>query len=227
MTIVPGEVLDPRALLAFREKLADAPDRLDTRTMRILLAEIDRLNAEIDRLSVQQLHADSHPAEDCPLTPRQVEILALTASGLSCKETAKRIGVRHQTVQKHRCLINARLGVHTSAASVSICLLRGWLSPADLRLPEPPKKGAPPSLRGATFPERAASLRDRPGEWDTVGVYGTAQSARQGASRIRRGHFAPFRPAGHWEARSLTDNSAHIVRARYIGPPAHTERTAS
>ncbi|MFJ6841423.1 LuxR C-terminal-related transcriptional regulator [Streptomyces griseoluteus] len=222
---MPAEALDPRALAQFRQKLADAPDRPNVRTLRTLLAEIDRLNGEIERLRTSQTLPAPPPVADCPLTRQQISIQVHAANGLTSRETAVRMGVSEQAMQKHKHRIYQRLGVHTSAAAVALCLTRGWLPYEELRLPELPRNTGP-SLRGV-YLERAARLRERRGEWDTVAVYGTAQSARQGASRIRRGHFAAFRPAGQWEAESFTDDSTHMVRARYIGPPVHTERTAS
>lgn len=65
----------------------------------------------------------------------------------------------------------------------------------------------------------AADLRERPGEWALVRIYGTdrtaAGSARSAAAVIARGHNAAYGPAGAFEAVTRTVDGEVRLYARY------------
>lgn len=64
----------------------------------------------------------------------------------------------------------------------------------------------------------AAELRDRPGEWARVRDGLNATYASVTATRIKKGVFKPFKPAGAFEAESRKHGDASAVWARYVGP---------
>lgn len=59
------------------------------------------------------------------LTPRQREILALTAQGLAAKQVARCLNISPKTVEQHKTRIFAKLGVPNQTAAVSIALQGG------------------------------------------------------------------------------------------------------
>jgi DNA-binding NarL/FixJ family response regulator len=69
------------------------------------------------------------PAGDMPLTPRQVEILKLLASGKSAKEAAYELGLSVKTVETHRAQIMERLGIRDVPRLVLYALRQGLISP--------------------------------------------------------------------------------------------------
>ncbi len=62
------------------------------------------------------------------LTPRELEVLALLADGLSNKEIAARLGISDQTVKFHVSAIYAKLGVRSRTAAVRRGLRRGLVA---------------------------------------------------------------------------------------------------
>jgi DNA-binding NarL/FixJ family response regulator len=67
-------------------------------------------------------HGVSAPAQ--PLTPREIEVIAMLAEGLGNKVIAGRLGISDHTVKSHVASIFAKLGVSTRAeAAVSAARL--------------------------------------------------------------------------------------------------------
>lgn len=60
-----------------------------------------------------------------PLTPRQVEVLRMIASGQATKEIAYALGVSVKTVETHRALLMERLGIHDIAGLVRYAVRTG------------------------------------------------------------------------------------------------------
>lgn len=59
------------------------------------------------------------------LTPREREIVAAMAEGLSGKGIAARLGVTRKTVENHKIRVFEKLGVRTQAHAVSVALATG------------------------------------------------------------------------------------------------------
>jgi DNA-binding NarL/FixJ family response regulator len=98
--------------------------------------EIDRvLRGEPPRISQLAQHsmagatgrssADAFTAVD-RLTPRQREVLALTAVGLTNREIGDRLGINWRTVQKMMEYVYRRLGVPNRTQAAMIWVLSGW-----------------------------------------------------------------------------------------------------
>lgn len=71
----------------------------------------------------------------------------------------------------------------------------------------------------------ADRLRTNPGQWGQVGEYRALYVAQSVAAAIRTGSLPAYQPAGSFEA-DVFANRANggnpVVRARYIGQPAHS-----
>lgn len=62
-----------------------------------------------------------------PLTPREIQVLSLVATGLSNEEIAGRLFVSKATAKTHMARIGAKLGIGDRAAMVAIGFRRGLL----------------------------------------------------------------------------------------------------
>ncbi len=58
------------------------------------------------------------------LSPRQQQIVALIARGLTNKEIASELGIAHTTAQKHQTNALLRLGVSSRAAAVYVAYVQ-------------------------------------------------------------------------------------------------------
>jgi DNA-binding NarL/FixJ family response regulator len=72
------------------------------------------------------------PAED-PLSPRELEVLALVATGHTNREAAASLFVSEATVKTHLLHVYAKLGVNDRAAAVAVAFERGLLTPGERR----------------------------------------------------------------------------------------------
>jgi DNA-binding CsgD family transcriptional regulator len=64
---------------------------------------------------------------DCPLTPREVEVLRLLREGLTAVEIADRLGIAPRTTRGHIEAIKTRLGAANATQAVAIGFERGLL----------------------------------------------------------------------------------------------------
>ena len=62
-----------------------------------------------------------------PLTKRELEVLQLTAEGLTNRTTGQRLGISHRTVQGHLANVYAKLNVSSRTEAVTEAVRRGWL----------------------------------------------------------------------------------------------------
>ncbi|MEJ2871227.1 LuxR family transcriptional regulator [Actinomycetospora sp. OC33-EN08] len=70
---------------------------------------------------------DPGPVDDCALSPREREVLALLADGLSNRDIGSRLFVSEKTAGRHVSNIFTKLGVHTRAQAARLAAERGWL----------------------------------------------------------------------------------------------------
>jgi DNA-binding NarL/FixJ family response regulator len=78
---------------------------------------------------VSTLPSPSAPAR-VALTPREVEILGLTASGLLTREIAVELGITLKSIENHKQRIFRKLDVQNQAHAVSIAIRHGLLAPS-------------------------------------------------------------------------------------------------
>jgi DNA-binding NarL/FixJ family response regulator len=75
----------------------------------------------------------SDRAQGRPLTPREAEILALVADGLSNKAIAAELGLRLHTVRNHVQNVLTKLGAHSKLEAVALATRAGLLAPPGRR----------------------------------------------------------------------------------------------
>jgi two-component system response regulator NreC len=63
------------------------------------------------------------------LTPREREVLALIARGLTNKEIAVELGISVKTVETHRTKLMEKLDLHTTAGLVRYAIAKGFVEP--------------------------------------------------------------------------------------------------
>lgn len=81
-----------------------------------------------DALAMPKQDAGSHPATDLDagdLTPREREVLAEIARGISNKQIARDLGIAEVTVKLHSRRILEKLGVRNRAAAAALAVARG------------------------------------------------------------------------------------------------------
>ena len=67
------------------------------------------------------------------LSPRQRDVIALVAEGLTSNAIAERLGVSPETVRTHLRNARLKLGASTKAQAVAIAMLRGEIQPTETR----------------------------------------------------------------------------------------------
>jgi DNA-binding NarL/FixJ family response regulator len=74
----------------------------------------------------------------CPLTPRELEVLASIAHGANTLQIANTLVLSEHTVHRHVAHILAKLAVSTRAAAVALAAQQGWLENHQLDGPDRP-----------------------------------------------------------------------------------------
>jgi two-component system response regulator DesR len=67
------------------------------------------------------------PAQTCPLTPRQLEVIALAADGLTMDQIGSRLYLSVDTVRTHSKDAMRRSGLHSTTGLVALALRQGWI----------------------------------------------------------------------------------------------------
>jgi DNA-binding CsgD family transcriptional regulator len=80
------------------------------------------------------------PGLDCPLSPRQHEVVTTLMCGLTYKQAAKRLGISPSTVRTHAHVAYERLAVANLSQACVLMIRHGWTDPGDLL---PDYHGAP------------------------------------------------------------------------------------
>jgi PAS domain S-box-containing protein len=75
--------------------------------------------------SCVEIPGPSHIAVVSPLTPRELQVLALVAEGHSTKKVAALLGISYKTADSHRSRIMEKLGVHETASLVRYAIRQG------------------------------------------------------------------------------------------------------
>jgi DNA-binding NarL/FixJ family response regulator len=105
--------------------MKNAPPHEIQHAVRTMLATGSYINAEVARLLLHRVETGTNDG----LTERQMEILALLASGLTSKEIAHRLGLSPKTVDVHRARIMERLDVRDVASLTRYAVRKGLIKP--------------------------------------------------------------------------------------------------
>lgn len=118
---------------------ADAPRPVEVTWRRLIdaaggTADVEQvpgwgvlLRADIPYDVTGQPPTDAPQPEPPPLTPREGEVLALVAQGLSDRDIADRLVVSPRTVEKHVGAVLRKTGAPSRTAAVMHALTHGWL----------------------------------------------------------------------------------------------------
>jgi DNA-binding NarL/FixJ family response regulator len=79
----------------------------------------DELDARIDAQEMGRLLANDAGPDDCPLSPREREVIRLLAAGLTNRSIAAELFLSEKTVARHLSNIFAKLGVSTRTAAAA------------------------------------------------------------------------------------------------------------
>jgi DNA-binding NarL/FixJ family response regulator len=95
---------------------------------RAAVATLTRLarQAQSEALSLAESFRPQGKAEH-PFSPREQEVLALTADGLTNKEIAYRLGISERTVQFHINSIFNKTTTNSRTEAVALALRNGWI----------------------------------------------------------------------------------------------------
>ncbi|MCW2917286.1 MAG: two component transcriptional regulator, LuxR family [Actinomycetia bacterium] len=91
------------------------------------LAQVIRQVYEGTRYIDPQLAADALAAEECPLTPRELETLRAAADGSPVSRIARGLGLSEGTVRNYLSAAVTKLGVDNRHAAVKAARDLGWL----------------------------------------------------------------------------------------------------
>ena len=117
--------------------VGDPPDRarlrseLERSAIQIVgefrtLASARAADVEADAIVLAEPQDAGEPVAE-PLTPREAEVLALVAEGLSNKAIADELGISDQTVKFHISSIAGKLGASSRTEAVRLAVRRGLL----------------------------------------------------------------------------------------------------
>jgi len=78
---------------------------------------------------------NTHASDDVQaISPRELEVLKLIASGLINKEIADRLNISLNTVLSHRKNITAKLGIKTVSGLIFYCISHGYIQADDIEI---------------------------------------------------------------------------------------------
>jgi len=94
---------------------------------RAAVSALARLAQQAKNEAISLAEALQPPPAEHPLSPRETEVLTLTAEGLTNKEIAYRLGISERTVQFHLNSIFNKSGAQSRTEAVALALKHGWI----------------------------------------------------------------------------------------------------
>lgn len=125
----PGQEWTPRT--PAEQHLLREGRRLD-RLRMLLLEEVGRLRQQQRRKPRAERVADASRTierlKDCPLSPRELDVIAAAAAGELPEETAARLVLAYQSITSHRQRAVSRLQARNVTHAVALCAAAGWIT---------------------------------------------------------------------------------------------------
>jgi putative nucleotidyltransferase with HDIG domain len=112
-----GEMIAPAQLLAVARSAGVTPAQL-----RAVVYDVS-----VPVVSAPVSEVASRPAAQCPLSPREVQVLRGLAQGRVYKQIASELGLSTSTVRSHLHNIYGKLGAGDRAQAVLMATERGWI----------------------------------------------------------------------------------------------------
>lgn len=110
-------------------KTSDAEDLVQA--VRLVAMGKSALSPEITTKLMQKVtrNTTKNTAQGADIgSPREIEVLRLTARGLTNREIGSRLGISHRTVQGHLASVYEKLNVNGRTEAVTEALKRGWIT---------------------------------------------------------------------------------------------------
>lgn len=112
-----------------REQLrANLPDGIDVIAEATTMSAARALALDAEAFLIATRESSEFAPLPEALTPREIQVLALVADGLSNKAVARRLGVSDETVKFHLASIFGKLGASNRTDAVRQALRRGLLA---------------------------------------------------------------------------------------------------
>ncbi len=105
------------------------PNNYPARAAVATLSELARQALTEARDAAAALEPSSPATTPTPLSPREMQVLALAAEGLTNKEIAYRLGISERTVQFHMNSVFNKTTTSSRTEAVALALRQGWLTP--------------------------------------------------------------------------------------------------
>ncbi|MBN1890233.1 MAG: response regulator transcription factor [Thermoflexales bacterium] len=102
------------------------PDNYPARAAVAALGELAR-QALVEARDLAATLEATRPAAPHPFTPREAQVLALTAKGLTNKEIAYRLGISERTIQFHLNSVFNKTATSSRTEAVALALRQGWI----------------------------------------------------------------------------------------------------
>ncbi|MEZ4733555.1 MAG: response regulator transcription factor [Caldilineaceae bacterium] len=122
--VQPSELIPAIRLVTEGRYIIDGKVLNKSEAYRWLLTEVEKLT----------MIAEATSDVFTPLSPREMEVLALTTKGASNKEIASTLSISRQTVKNHMSNVLRKLGVEDRTQAAILALRRGWVRVDDSAL---------------------------------------------------------------------------------------------
>ena len=109
-------------------------NRIREKILKPMISKLEEEGIEDWENTISNSDRPTWEAEGHEISPRELEVLKLVASGLLNKEIADRLNISLNTVLSHRKNITSKLGIKTVSGLIFYCITHGYISSEDVEL---------------------------------------------------------------------------------------------